>query len=63
MVGSSWTELAPPLLEDREISKLQLFRPFALEIAATLLIHPLLVRVAGIPRAKGARLQGKDWRS
>ena len=33
--------------------------PFGLEIAATLLIHPLLVGVAGISRPKGARLQGE----
>ena len=32
--------------------------PFALEIAATLLIHPLLVGVAGISRAFGAPFQG-----
>ena len=32
--------------------------PFALEITATLLIHPLLVGVAGISRQKGASLQG-----
>ena len=37
--------------------------PFDLEIAATLLIHPLLVGVAGISRAKGASLQGEVWRS
>ncbi len=37
--------------------------PFDLEIAATLLIHPLLVGVAGISRAKGACLQGEVWRS
>ena len=37
--------------------------PFGLEIAATLLIHPLLVGVAGISRAKGASLQGEVWRS
>ena len=37
--------------------------PFGLEIAATLLIDPLLVGVAGISRAKGACLQGQVWRS
>ena len=33
--------------------------PFDPEIAATLLIHPLLVGVAGISRANGACLQGE----
>ena len=37
--------------------------PFDLEFAATLLIHPLLVGVAGIFRPKGACLQGEVWRS
>ena len=37
--------------------------PFDLEIAATLLIHPLLVGVAGVSRAKGECLQGEIWRS
>ena len=49
--------------EKKYAPHLNLLAPFGLEIAATLLIHPLLVGVAGISRAKGASLQGEVRRS
>ena len=57
---SSWTDHTPHF---RPRPNFNFSAPFDLEIAATLLIHPLLVGVAGISRAKGACLQGEVWRS